>query len=187
MEAKKDNLKVITPPFRVSFPALIKPRAFQNNEPTYSVEMLFSKGTDISQLKAAAAAAAKKKWPGEVPKNLRSPFKDGNEKNYDGYKDVTVVVARSKNKPGLVDQDLNEIIEAGAIYGGCWARASITAYAYDKAGNRGVSFGLQNLQKVKDDTAFSGRANAKDEFETIETDSAQSEFFEEKSADGFGF
>jgi hypothetical protein len=43
----------------------------------------------------------------------------------------------------------------------------VTAYAYDKAGNRGVAFGLQNIQKLKDGEAFDGRSKPEDDFQPV--------------------
>ncbi len=86
----------------------------------------------------------------------------------ENYNDKVVVEARTKLKPGVVDQKRNEILDASEFYAGCYARATLTCYAYDSMGNKGVSFGLQNVQKVKDGTAFSGKRNAKDDFDEIE-------------------
>lgn len=169
---KKQSIRVVTPHFRVSFPHLDKPHSgFKNQEPVYSLQMLFPKGTDLTEMKKAVHQAKVNKWgpnKDKWPKNLRSPFKDGNEKNLENYVDMTVIEARTKLKPGIVDRDLNEIMDAKEVYAGCWGRATLTCYAYDNAGNRGVSFGLQNVQKVKDDKAFSGKKNAKDDFDKIE-------------------
>ena len=85
-----------------------------------------------------------------------------------GYEGMIFATAKSKTKPGLVDQNVQPIIEEGVFYAGCWARATIVAYAYDKAGNRGVAFSLQNVQKLRDDEAFSGRMNPEDEFAPVE-------------------
>lgn len=171
-KTKKQNIRVVTPHFRVSFPHLDKPHSgFKNQEPVYSLQMLFPKGTDLIELKKAVHQAKINKWgkdKAKWPKELRSPFKDGNEKNLENYKDMTVIEARTKLKPGIVDRDCNEIMDPKEVYAGCWARATLTCYAYDTGANRGVSFGLQNVQKVKDDTAFSGKKNAKDDFDKIE-------------------
>jgi hypothetical protein len=40
----------------------------------------------------------------------------------------------------------------------------MNAYAYDVSGNRGVSFGLGNVQKVADGEALSSRTTAEDDF-----------------------
>lgn len=173
-EQKKDEkyIRVVTPVFRVSFPHVFKPHAFQNREPAYSIQMLFDKDADLTPMKDAAKKALQtgmsKLWKGEKPKNLRSPFKDGNEKNLDDYRGKTVVEARTKMKPGIVDKDRQEILDPAEFYAGCYARATLTCYPYSVSGNNGVSFGLNNIQKVKDGPALSGRKNAKDDFDVIE-------------------
>lgn len=181
-------MKVITPPFRVSFPALFKARSYEDSDPYYSVEMLFDKTTDLKAMKKALHAAAQKKWGKDEstwPTFKHPVFRDGNTKKFEGYKDKIVVLAKTKIKPGVVDKDVQEIIDPNEIYAGCWARASITAYAYDTKGNRGVAFTLNNIQKIKDDTAFSGRTRATDDFGAIEVDS--DDFEVESENDSFGF
>lgn len=170
--AKRTYVKVTTPVFRASFLNAFKPRAaFEGKEPQYSVTMLFDRDTDISDLKKAVKQVIVETWGADKtkwPKNLRTPFKDGDEKNLEAHKGKVVVEARSKNKPGIVDAKLREIIEQEEVYSGCYMRASINAYAYDVQGNKGVAFGLNNLQKIKDGEAFSGKANAKDDFDEVE-------------------
>lgn len=168
MSDKKENLRVTTPPFRLSFPNLKEPRGFEGSKPAYSIQMLFDKDADLTKMKGAADAAAKAKFGADYKKKVkfRHPtFKDGNEKNLDDYKDKIVVEARTFQKPGVVDKDREEILDLNEVYAGCWCRATLTCYAYDTKGNKGVSFGLQNVQKLKDGKAFSGRKNAKDDFD----------------------
>ena len=162
--------KVITPEFRVSFPALFTPVAFnETQKPKYKVNMLFPKGTDLAPMIALAKAAADAKWPDPAtrPKNLKNPFRDGDIEKPDteGYAGHTFVAATSGMKPGVVDESLQPIIDENDMYAGCYAIASVTVYAYDKAGNRGVAFGLQNIKKMRDGDEFSGRAKPEDEFE----------------------
>lgn len=176
IEAKK----VITPMFRVSFPQVFKPKAFESQEPKYSIVMLFDKKADLKALRLAAENAATEKWGDKTkwPKTLRLPFKDGNEKaQLPGYEDTIVVSASSqaKYRPGVVDQARSPITEEdGTFYAGCYARAQLLAFAYDMAGNKGVSFALQNVQKMKDGEPFSGRKAAEDVFDSVEeTDSTE--------------
>lgn len=170
IEAKK----CMTPEFRVSFPNVFKAKAFEDQEPKFSVVMLFDKKkADLTSLKKAVAFAAQEKWGADKakwPKNLRMPFRDGEEKSdMEGYAGCTFVSASSKQAPGVVDQARNIITEADqSFYAGCYARATLIAFAYDKAGNRGVSFSLQNLQKLRDGQPFSGRKKAEDEFDAVE-------------------
>jgi hypothetical protein len=164
---------LMTPEFRVSFPYVFrpsKPMAGSNNDPKYTVTMLFPKGADLSALKAAAQAAAVEKWgAGKLPKGLRSPFRDQGEKDFAGYEEGAVfVTATSKQRPGLVDQRVVEILEEKDFYPGCYARATVRAFAYDNAGNRGVAFGLQNVQKTRDGEPLGGATRATDDFQPVE-------------------
>jgi len=163
---------LMTPEFRVSFPAVFQARAaVAGQEPKFSLGMLWPKTADLSELKAAIRAAATIKWgvdPAKWPKNLRSPLRDGAEKDYDGYgPGVVFASASSKMRPGVVDQDVKPIIEPSEFYGGCYARATISVYAYDIAGNRGVAFGLRNVQKIRDGEAFSGATKPEEDFDVI--------------------
>jgi hypothetical protein len=50
----------------------------------------------------------------------------------------------------------------------------LNAYAYDQAGNKGVSFGLLHIQKVKDGESFGNRTRAEDAFAPVESAGAES-------------
>lgn len=174
--ATKEELKkkrVTTPEFRVSFPNVWKPKAMgegADSKPKYSVQMIFPKGTDLTEMKKFAHEVKVAEWGPDKSKwpKVRYPaFKDGNEKNLEGMKDSIIVEARTINKPGVVDRQRNEILDPSEFYAGCWARATVSCFAYNNKGNKGVSFGLLNLQKTRDDTAFSGRKNAKDDFDDL--------------------
>jgi len=148
-------------------------------EPKYSITMLFPKGADLSALKNAATEAATEKWGADKtkwPKNLRIPFRNQSEKEFEGYeKDAIFITATSKQRPGLVDTNVQEIIEEKDFYPGCYARATVRAFAYDQAGNRGVSFGLQNVQKLADGDPLGGRTRPSDDFEPVQDESAPAE------------
>lgn len=171
-EKNKDTY-VITPKGRLSFPNLFKPVGFQGQEPKYSLQLLFDKTTDLSALKKAAHAAATAKWGAKQdwPKNLRMPFKDGDSKSeLQGYAGTIFISPTSKQKPQVVDKNKQEILDASEVYGGCYVRVSLKAFAYDNLGNKGVSFGLQNVQKLADGESFSGRKRAEDEFDAVMED-----------------
>lgn len=166
--------RVLTPEFRASFPKLFKAEAFQEGQdPKYSMVMLFPKKMNpemqkrFDAMKAMASAAAKAKWGDKIPKNLRSPFRDGSEKDLPGYEDCIFVSASSKIKPGLVNEEAEPILSPEDFYPGCYAHAYVTCYAYDMAGNRGVAFGLSTVQKTRDGEAFAPRNNAQDDFAPV--------------------
>lgn len=166
---------VMTPKFRVSFPWVFRPQKPMANatsqDPKYSITMLFPKGADLSALKKAAADAVAEKWGADKakwPKNLRSPFRDQGEKEFEGYEAGAVfITATSKQRPGLVDEKVQDIIEEKDFYPGCYARATVRVFAYDQAGNRGVAFGLQNIQKLADGEPLGGRIRPADDFEPV--------------------
>lgn len=172
-----DVKKVITPKFRVSFPAIFKAVSFEGGPPKYKINMMFPKGTDLSGMKEIAKAAVEAKWPDAAkrPGPLRNPFRDGDKEKPDWpeYADTIFVSASSKMKPGLVDQNREPILMEEDFYAGCYARASVTAFAYDTMGNKGVAFGLQNVQKMADGEPFSGREKPEDEFDAIESVDAE--------------
>ena len=175
MTEQKVVKKVLTPMFRVSFPNVFAPKLNELSGKTeYSVCMLFDKKADLTAMKALAMSVAKEKWGEKIPTGLRNPFRDGDAEkaDRDGYKNCLFVTAKSTQKPGVVDELVQPIINAEDFYPGCYARATVTAYAYDNKGNRGVAFGLQNIQKVKDGEPFSGKTRAEDDFAPVAVDNS---------------
>jgi hypothetical protein len=168
---------VLTPEFRASYAKVF--RAEKNDlsgEMEYSIVALFPKGADLTVLKNEVTAAATEKWGADKskwPKGLRTPLRDQAEmekegKLPDGCEAGAIFVRmKSKQKPGLVNAALQAIIDETEFYSGCFARAQVRAYAYDQKGNKGVAFGLQNLQKLRDGDPLSGRQKAEDAFEAV--------------------
>lgn len=186
---------ILTPKFRVSYPNVFEPKyneLSKRNE--FSIVALFPKGADLSILRQAAAKALKEKFPTreKFPESCLdilsptcvgtgqngNPFRDqaDREQTMDdgrkmlpaGYeKGAFYLNLRSTQRPGLVDMNVVEIIDPTQFYPGCWARADLSVYAYEKGKNKGVAFGLSNIQKVADGDAFSGRAKPEDAFAAI--------------------
>lgn len=190
-EVKADPTKVTTPEFRASFPFVFKPR-FNKEKPTeegkFGIAMLFrveadsakpdEKVVDIRPLVAAATAAAVAQWGADKtkwPKSLKWPFRKGEEKDHlDGYgKGVIAVGATSKQQPGIVYQDGKTLlVDPKDFYPGVYGRATIVAFAYDRSDSKGVTFGLRNLQKIRDGKMLGGNAKPEDDFTPIETPDA---------------
>lgn len=161
--------RVVTPTFRASYPQLFEAKAMdEKSEAKYSIQMIFSKNADLSGLKALVSEAVKAKWADKPPKKLQLPFRDGDEeKEEEVYTNSIFMNAASKFKPGVVDQDVQPILNQSEFYPGCYARASVTAYAWEYMGKAGVSLGLQNVQKVKEGDRLDGAVSAESEFEAI--------------------
>jgi hypothetical protein len=188
--------KVTTPEFRASFAYIFSPQepmeGAQDKTPKYGVTMLFDEKARATpayaKMKELAIAALKEKFGDKMTpdgqgwyklktgKALKNPFRDGAEKaELEGYTGMVFCAATSKMQPGLVDASLQRIISEQDFYSGCYARATITAYGYDKAGNVGVAFGLQNVQKLRDGEAFSGRTAAENDFDAVDESFTQGE------------
>lgn len=170
--------KLRTPEFRVSYPSVFEPTAYDETKPKmYELIMLFPKTTDLSALKKAAHEAAVEKFGAKLPANLKSPFNDGNLKVDEdgnvkpGYKDMIWMRVRSKTRPNIVEFPEGPngpcipITDPQDFYGGCWAEATVNVWAYDKAGGKGVSFSLLNILKTRDDESFGlSRSSAEADF-----------------------
>lgn len=185
------------PEFRVSFENVHKPKAFKDGmDPKYSVTMLFPKNQDLFELKRAAKNALIEKFGADQkrwPKNLRTPFRNGDEESdQPDYAGTIFVRASSKEKPPVVDQSMNPILpdEVGKqkFYSGCFARASLVAFAYDTNGNRGVSFGLLAIQKTRDGERLGGRRNLSEEFDAVADNSEDASSYgaDNSEDDSFG-
>ena len=171
---EQSTKRVITPIARLSYPYLFeKSEGMNGGEGKYQCELIFGSDADLAELRRAANEAAKDKWGDKIPKNLRSPFRQGDEdrEDKDGYAGSIFIGARSKDRPGVVvGRDRQPCGDPSEVYGGCYVKASVTAFAYDQAGNKGVSFALNNVWKIKDGEPFGSRRNAEQEFGQAEVD-----------------
>jgi hypothetical protein len=148
----------MTPEFRLSFPKLFKPEAFEGGTPKFSITMLFPENTDLSAVRDAVKEVAVAKW-GDKLKGKKVPFKNGDERDYEEYAGM-IEVRASRNAdfgpPVVVDAERQEILDPSEIYSGCWCRAQIEPFAYDTTMNKGVAFGLTAIQKIRDDASMGG-------------------------------
>lgn len=164
--------KVVTGKVRFSYLHVFKPVALTDGaDPKYSVCLLIPKSDKetLRKIKAAVEAAKQegaKLWGGKIPAVLKTPLRDGDEEREDqeAYEGMYFVNANSLQKPGLVDADLNPIMDQSDLYSGCYGRASVNFFPFNTAGNRGVACGLNNLQKLADGEPLSGRSNPEDDF-----------------------
>jgi hypothetical protein len=166
---------VTTEEVRFSYAHVWEPYSMQEGqEPKYSVVLLIPK-TDtktVDALNKAAENAAQNgvaaKWNGSRPGRLAMPLHDGDIDKPDNaeYAGCFFVNAKDTHAPGIVDANCQTIINQGDFYSGCYGRASVSFYAYSAAGNKGVACGLNNLQKLRDGDALSGRPSAAADFGT---------------------
>ena len=178
------STKVVTGKVRLSYVHLFEPYAsFEGQDAKFSTVILVPKSdtATIAAIKKAQQIALENgkssKFGGSIPKNWKNTFRDGDEEGdleknpeYAGHYFMSV---SNKTKPGLVDAQLNPITDPSELYSGCYARVSINAFPFSASGNKGVSFGLNNVQKVADGESFTGATRAEDDFEALSDEEAE--------------
>lgn len=147
------SIKIVTGLVRFANVHLYAPYSIVG-EKKYSITLLVPKSEleTIEKIKAAysvlkseyEAKSVKKSW-------MPMAFRDGDiEKSCEEYKDNFFITAASIEKPGIVDKELNPLIDPDEVYGGCYGRASFTLFIYEFNNKLGIAAGLNNIQKLKD-------------------------------------
>lgn len=97
---------------------------------------------------------------------IKTPLRDGDSERPDdeAYKNCYFINANSATAPGIVDADCQPIIDHSEVYSGVYGRASISFYAFNSNGNKGIACGLNNLQKIRDGEPLGGKSRAEDDF-----------------------
>ena len=167
------DTKVITTKVRFSYAHVFEPTAIEEGQSKkYSVAILIPKKDKklIAKIEAAIKAATEagkaKTFGGKIPtSNFKLPLRDGDDERPDAeeYAGMLFLNASSQTKPGLVDENLDPIMDKEHFYSGCYGRASINFYAFNKAGNKGVAAGLNNIQKLEDGEKLSGGGSSPEE------------------------
>lgn len=178
--------KVITPLCRISFPRLDKPTPGEEGKADkYSACLVFTpellsdpaEKKLFDELQAAATKVIQEKWGSRAATLVQGDgFKKGFRKDIagKGYPEGSIYInARAEQKPGVVygyagpdgrparmpDEKIRETVFPGAV-----VRVSVTPFAFERKDNKGLSFGLNNVQFVRPDTRFDGHAAPEDEF-----------------------
>jgi len=172
--------KVITEKVRFSYEHLFKPQAgISGGDEKYSVSAIIPKNdkATIGNIEKAIEKATKEgvsRYGSKFGKaaNFRNPLRDGDIDKPDdvAYENSYFLNVKSKTKPGVVDKDLNEIIDPSEVYSGCYGRLSITAFPYSVNGSTGISFSLNNAMKLEDGEPLGGKARAADDFAAFAND-----------------
>jgi hypothetical protein len=172
---------VTTGKVRLSYAHLFEPFAqTPGQEPKFSCTILIPKSDEktVTAIKKAQLAAKKAKFGDRPPTNLRNTLHDGDEEadlernpEYAGHYFMAI---NSKTRPGVVDKDVNPIIDSTQVYSGCYALVQMNAYGYDNSGGKGITFGLNHVMKVADGEYLGGRSKAEDVFTPFTDEDADS-------------
>lgn len=168
---KLDGTKVITNEVRFSYLNVFEPKSVNGSEPIYSVSLIIPK-SDTETIKAInqAVETAKQegigKFEGKIPAKIKLPLRDGDidREDDEAYADCYFLNANSTQPPGLIYNNGVKIVDSTDLYSGCYGKASVTFYAFNQSGNKGIACGLNNLMKTRDGEALSGRLDAAADF-----------------------
>jgi hypothetical protein len=179
MSKNTNPMKVITgPETRWSYANVWEAKSINGGTPKFSVSLIIPKSDarTLDKIKAAIEAAYKEgegKLKGNsktVPplSSIKQPLRDGDVERPDdeAYANSYFVNANSATAPGIVDSNLDPILDRSEVYSGVYGRASINFYAFNSNGNKGIACGLNNLQKIRDGESLGGKSRAEDDFAT---------------------
>jgi hypothetical protein len=181
------NKSMVTPKFRCSYEHLVEPwSGDEDKDPRYSVQMIFPKDDPfIGKAKRYVKKIAIEAFGPNAVKLLRSgklhnPFRDGDDEFPDDetYANGVFVNANGsfvgKKPTGLYDQRRRDIRKMDnpeeIVYSGCYARAEIKFFPYDREGGKGVACYLFRVQKMADGEPLGGGRPVEDVFDEIEVD-----------------
>jgi hypothetical protein len=200
-----------TPKFRLSFPYLAEQSKKRETGELdgYSCQAIIKKSDITPEFQKSFREMIKqaliKKFGDQVPDKIKSqmknnpvyPLRDGDDKGeFETWRDEYAgsyigTLKAGKYQPGclvrrLGDKALSKEEILNEFYAGCYCIATITAYAWEKMGKRGVSIGLQNILKVSDGEPLGiAKASAASDFEDLldEEPEIDTEYSEEDSDD----
>lgn len=181
-----------TPFGTVSFPCLFKKRKnSKSGKERYEVNLIFDaeaqKTDQYKAMESAVEECFKEKF-GRVPKNAKHPLKkcedvptycqedaDGNAGEgpvEDRFKGCVVACFSSNDRVGIVDKTKTFIEDESTIYAGCIGRALWHVYAYEVDGSKGVNFGMDGFQFIRDGDPIAGRrkVDVKEAFDDLDFD-----------------
>jgi hypothetical protein len=174
-EKEQSDFNCITPAGTACFVHVWEPHKFDDTkEPNYGLIIVFDEGEDLKELKRISGNAIRKKWGDKAKEVMKKKSWSGpgwrDAADYDKHgapfeEGRVMVIVKSKSAPGVVNARAKPIMNQQDFYPGCRARASIYAHAFDTNGNQGVTFLLNNVQKMGEGERLAGgRKSAEDEF-----------------------
>lgn len=157
---------------RLSFPSLFKKSVFDGVETKFEATFLIAKDSPThKQVTRAIDAFIEEKFAGKTPKGLKiTAYKDGDEKEYDGYEGMIALKAGTTKRPLIVDADKTPLVEDdNKPYAGCYVNAILEFWYSDHhKGGKQILGNLVAVQFARDGEAFgNGTSVSVDEFEDV--------------------
>ena len=169
---------MVTGKVRFSYANVFEPRAVNGGDEKYSITLLIPKSDTstyqriMEEINKTLQESVADRFKGIMPTSPSLPIYDGDGLRPGGEpfgpecKGCWVMSAKSNCAPEVVDVNCQPIFSKNEFYSGCYGRASITFYAYNTNGNKGIGCGLGNIQKLEDGQPLDGRTTAAEDFAT---------------------
>jgi len=168
---------ITTGEVRLSYVNVFEPQTRPGSEPKYSVTVLVPKSDTATKAAIDAAIAAaiemgvNRCWNGVRPPQPAICVHDGDgPRPSDGQpfgaecKGMWVFTASSKNQPGIVDINIQPILDPREVYSGCYGRVNVTFFPYNSNGKKGIGCALNHVQKLRDGEPLVDRVTAEEAF-----------------------
>lgn len=171
-----NKTKVITGAVRLSYFHGWEPVSINGGPLRYGTTVLIPKD-DTETINAinlaidTAIEQGRTKFGGRISSkaSLKLPLRDGDaEREDEAYQGHYFLNANSRTAPQIVDRAIKPITDCDEVYSGCYARVSLTFYAFNVNGNKGIGVALGNIQKLADGEPLDGRSSAKTDFDVVE-------------------
>lgn len=171
---------------RFSYCNLFQPQARSGQEPKYSVTVLVPKSNGDAKaaldqaVEQAIAAGVTSKWNGVRPPQPAVCIHDGDgTRPSDGQpfgeecRGCWVFTASSRERPFVVDSQVQEILDPRQVYSGMWGNVNVSFFPYSNNGRKGVGCGLNGVQKTRDGEPLNGRVTAREAFRPVAASAVQ--------------
>ncbi len=164
------KLNFVTEEVRLLYPNVVAPRLNKlSGKMEYTITALVKKGGKLDKkLNTIINDLIKEQWGDKVPKNLKTPLKDGDVTHPEdaAYKGHYHFTAKSEEKCGVIDGTNGgaDVFTKEIVYGGCYGLLDITVSTFDQPANKGVTIYLQNVCKTKDGDFLGGKKSAQKAF-----------------------
>lgn len=157
---------------RFSYVNVFEPRSSMGNDPKYSCSILIPKDNEAAvtlieeAIDAAIAQGQTSRWNGKVPRNVRTPLRDGDTERDDPvYEGCWFINASAgvKSKPAVKVLENGKLVDAldnEDFYSGAYGVAVLNFFPYAASGNNGVGCGLNVVMKTRDGERLGGGVSA---------------------------
>jgi hypothetical protein len=147
---KSTKVKIVTNVVKFVHVNLINP---PKNKYSLTIVVLKTQTDNLKKLRSSFEEVIKcnlKFFGEDFNKGRFQILKDGDLTNEDDLKDSFYFEVYSKEKPVLIDENMNPIMDLDELYDGCLGRVSVTLSPYKTKNISGITCALNNIQKLKD-------------------------------------